>query len=65
MITVNGARLQDAQGQTVAALLKKQNFHPERVVVERNREIVSKSMYDSTVLCERDSIEILQFVGGG
>jgi sulfur carrier protein len=35
------------------------------VAVERNREIVPKSMYRATRLAEGDRIEIVQFVGGG
>jgi thiamine biosynthesis protein ThiS len=39
---------------------------PERgVAVERNREIVPKSLYATTHLAEGDRIEIVQFVGGG
>jgi thiamine biosynthesis protein ThiS len=36
-----------------------------RVAVERNREILPKSSYASTLLEEGDTFEVVEFVGGG
>jgi sulfur carrier protein len=33
--------------------------------VELNLEIVPKSQYDSTILKDGDSVEVVSFVGGG
>jgi thiamine biosynthesis protein ThiS len=33
--------------------------------VERNRDIVMRDTYGSTMLCEGDALEIVHFVGGG
>ena len=40
-------------------------YVPEKVAVERNLEIVPRSLFASTVLCDGDRIEIVAFVGGG
>ena len=36
-----------------------------RVAVEINREIVPKANYDVTIVRAGDSVEIINFVGGG
>lgn len=42
-------------------------YHLENriVVVELNKEITDKEHYQSTLLSDRDAIEIIHFVGGG
>jgi sulfur carrier protein len=42
-------------------------YHLENriVVVEINKEITDKEHYQSTLLSDRDAIEIIHFVGGG
>jgi thiamine biosynthesis protein ThiS len=37
----------------------------KKIAIERNREIVSKSTYDSVSLNDGDIIEIIHFIGGG
>ena len=46
-------------------LLVTLDINPVRVAVERNREIVPKREYETTLLTEGDTLEIVQFVGGG
>jgi thiamine biosynthesis protein ThiS len=46
-------------------LLVTLDINPARVAVERNREIVPKREYETTLLAEGDTLEIVQFVGGG
>ena len=36
-----------------------------KVAVERNLEIVPRSLHATTALAEGDRIELVQFVGGG
>ena len=50
---------------TIMELLRSLDLDPARLAVERNRDIVPKREYDSTVLAEGDKLEIVQFVGGG
>ena len=64
MVKINGKQL-DVQGKTIAELVESQGYDLTRVAVELNEEIVPKSVYDSTVLNDGDSVEIVGFVGGG
>ena len=64
MVKVNGAEL-DIAGKTVAQYLSTTNYDPKRIAVERNGDIVFKPQYDATVLADGDSVEIVNFVGGG
>jgi thiamine biosynthesis protein ThiS len=49
----------------VATLLASLGIDPRKVAVERNREIVPKSLYERTALGAGDALEVVQFVGGG
>jgi len=64
MVKVNGTEL-DIAGKTVTEYLATTNYDPKRIAVELNGDIVFKSQYDVTVLCDGDSLEIVSFVGGG
>lgn len=50
---------------TVLGLLREMDVVPERVAVEVNLAIVKKSFFDSFRLKDGDSVEIVNFVGGG
>ncbi len=50
---------------TVAGLLSALALESRKIAVERNLEIVPKSLYGETNLTDGDRIEIVQFVGGG
>ena len=62
---VNGEVTAAPDSVTVVAFLERLGLPQKGVAVERNREIVPKSAYGSTILAEGDRIEIVQFVGGG
>lgn len=62
---LNGEPASVPDAVTVAAFLESLGMPERGVAVERNREIVPKSMYGTTRLAEGDRIEIVQFVGGG
>lgn len=62
---LNGETANAPDSVTVAAFLESLGLPEKGVAVERNREIVPKSMYATTRLAEGDRIEIVQFVGGG
>ena len=64
MVKVNGTEL-DIAGKTVAEYLAATDYDPQRIAVERNGDIVFKAEYAVTVLEDRDSLEIVSFVGGG
>ena len=64
-VRVNGEELLLPRGASVTALLERLKISTPRVAVERNREILSKSSYPTTLLEEGDSFEVVEFVGGG
>ncbi|MEE0265085.1 MAG: sulfur carrier protein ThiS [Acutalibacteraceae bacterium] len=64
MIKINGEE-KNVAGITVAEYLATTNYNPRRIAVERNGDIVPKSQYDTTVLQDGDSLEVVSFVGGG
>ena len=64
MVKINGEVL-DIAGKTLADYLATTNYDLKRIAVERNGDIVPKSQYGETVLCDGDSLEIVSFVGGG
>ena len=64
MVKVNGTEL-DIAGKTVSEYLATTDYDPKRIAVERNGDIVFKSLYGVTVLENGDSLEIVSFVGGG
>ncbi len=64
-VRVNGEELRLPEGASVAALLERLKVSLPRVAVERNREILPKKEYPSTVLCDGDVFEVVELVGGG
>ena len=64
-LTVNGEARSASTGTTLEAFLTELGVDPRKVAVERNREIVPKSLFADVMLAEDDMIEIVQFVGGG
>ncbi len=62
---VNGEAREARAGQTLLALLESLDINPLKVAVERNLEIVPKSLFAETALAAEDRLEIVQFVGGG
>lgn len=64
-ITLNGEEYKHSGEPTVTGLLSALELEARKIAVERNREIVPRSLYDDTPVAEGDRIEIVQFVGGG
>ena len=64
MVKINGTEV-DAAGKTIAEYLETTEYNPLRIAVERNGEIVPKAKYAETVLQDGDSVEVVNFVGGG
>jgi sulfur carrier protein len=63
-VKVNGFEI-DVMADTIAKLLKELDINPSRVVVEVNLEIVKRAYFEQYKIKEGDSIEIVNFVGGG
>ena len=64
-ITVNGAEQQCPDNALVGDLLAQLGLVGRRVAVERNGDIVPRSLHGSVVLADGDQIEIVVAVGGG
>ncbi len=62
---VNGNILPLEKSISVHDYLVSQNFDVTKVAVEKNGQIVPKAAYQSTMLKEEDTLEIVRFVGGG
>ena len=64
MVKINGKEM-DIAGQNLLDYLKEAGQRPERVVVERNLEILAREDLGSITIEEEDTIEVLEFMGGG
>jgi thiamine biosynthesis protein ThiS len=65
VITINGEPKEIVEGLSISQLLEELNIRVSRVVIELNRDIVSREAYGSAILKEGDTLEIVHFVGGG
>ena len=65
MLTINGKSADGAVGMSLEAYLASNGYEKGRLAVEINGEIVPKAQYSQTILQDGDSVEIVQFVGGG
>jgi sulfur carrier protein len=63
-IEVNGEP-RDTEARTITDLIGELALDPLKVAVERNLEIVPRSLHGETRLTDGDRIELVQFVGGG
>ncbi|MCD6582771.1 MAG: sulfur carrier protein ThiS [Desulfuromusa sp.] len=64
-LIINGEIKEYQDKLTVQELLHQLKLSPERVVVELNRNILSPDMHKKTILKKDDTLELVQFVGGG
>ena len=63
-IQVNGEH-REVEAATILALVEELGLDVRKVAVERNLEIVPRSLHAETALVEGDRVELVQFVGGG
>jgi sulfur carrier protein len=64
-VTVNGAPHRLAQAENVSALLERLAMAGRKVAVEKNGEIVPRSLHAQTLVEHGDRLEIVVAVGGG
>ena len=62
---VNGEERSIEAVTDVAGLVAALGLDGRKVAVERNLEIVPRSLYDRVALVDGDHIEIVHFIGGG
>lgn len=65
MIIINGVEKKGYEGMSLAAVLEKECYQPERIAVEKNQEIIAREMWNIDILAEGDVLEVVNFVGGG
>ncbi len=63
-VTINGDTKRVDAG-TVADMVRALGLNPEKLAVERNREIVPRGSLDQVMVAQDDVFEIVHFVGGG
>ena len=64
-LVINGEARDLDGAQDLAALVAGLGLDSRKVAVERNLEIVPRSLYAQTALADGDRIEIVHFIGGG
>lgn len=65
-VVINGAlREFDSLPPTILALLKALNLSPNGLIVEKNGEIFREASFENTPIYAQDTLEIVQFMGGG
>jgi thiazole synthase len=64
-IRVNGEERRVPDGISIAVMLGELGLDPRKVAVERNHEIVPRSVLDEMPVEDGDAYEIVHFVGGG
>jgi sulfur carrier protein len=64
-VSVNGAARRFAAPLDLAALLRQLDMADKKVAVEKNGEIVPRSLHPKTLIENGDQLEIVVAVGGG
>ena len=64
-LSLNGETRSFPGPLSVAGLLGVLDLDMRKVAVERNEEIVPRSIYADTALITGDTLEIVHFIGGG
>jgi thiamine biosynthesis protein ThiS len=64
-IRVNGEHRRVPGGISIAEMVNELGLDPRRVAVERNFELVPRSMLEEVRVENGDDYEIVHFVGGG
>ncbi|MDR3509843.1 MAG: sulfur carrier protein ThiS [Caulobacteraceae bacterium] len=64
-LVINGEERGFSGVRHIAELVESLGLDPRKVAVERNLEIVPRSLYAQVALSDGDRIEIVHFIGGG
>ena len=64
-ITLNGDPYELGEPMTISRLLARLDIDSRRVAVEHNLVVVKRTAYASTTVQADDTVEIVNFVGGG
>jgi sulfur carrier protein len=64
-VTVNGAQHRFETPLDIRAMLEKLSMAGKKVAVEKNGEIIPRSLHQQTLVADGDQLEIVVAVGGG
>ena len=64
-INLNGKSISVPSDTTISKLIKKFKAQPNKIVIELNRKIIKKKNIKKIYLKNKDSLEIVHFIGGG
>ncbi|MBI1887943.1 MAG: sulfur carrier protein ThiS [Nitrosomonadales bacterium] len=64
-VSINGESRQFPQAISVAVLIDELGLTGKRIALERNGEIVPRSMFAAQQLADGDKLEVVVAVGGG
>jgi len=64
-ITLNGEHFELDHPVSITDLLSRLDIDPRRVAVEHNLAILKRQRFAEVVVSEGDTVEIVNFVGGG
>ncbi len=65
VITLNGEPFELEQPVSVTDLLARLDIDPRRVAIEHNLTIIRRQTFPEVVVRDGDTVEIVNFVGGG
>ncbi len=65
IVSINGTARQLPDSTSVAALIEEMGMTGKRIALERNGEIVPRSLFAAQHLADGDKLEIVVAVGGG
>ncbi len=64
-INLNGKSISVPSDTTISKLIKKFKAQPNKIAIELNRKIIKKKNIKKIYLKNKDSLEIVHFIGGG
>jgi|TARA_B100000809_G_C14598130_1_gene336293 thiamine biosynthesis protein ThiS len=64
-VHVNGKEREVQSGLSVHELVESFDLNPSLIVVELNREILSRDRFKDIEVSDGDAVELVHFVGGG
>lgn len=64
-VSINGTARRLSGSTSVAALIEEMGLTGKRIALERNGEIVPRSLFAAQQLADGDKLEIVVAVGGG
>ena len=64
-VRINGQEESFTAALSVSAFLEAKGYRTDRVAVEKNGAIVLRREYEGCLINDRDTLEVVSFVGGG